>query len=120
MLTRNCQKAVGLLLTEDDFNVRVTVAKNASLHQRYTQKSYVDGAWKEYMRDSMGEILNSGKICSVECFIAKDNDVKGYSYKVASSDIINHVWSLILNADGVRFKITNSNNKKLSWIIVRE
>lgn len=123
MLTRKCQETTGLLITEEDFNVRITFAKNANLNGRFgrfTQKSYVEGAWKEYMRDSMGEVLNRSTEYFVECTIVKAGEVKKLSEKLLSNQIINHFWQDIEDADGVRFTATNAIGKNLSWIFVRE
>ncbi len=120
MLTRKCQETTGLLITAEDFNVRLTVAKNASSTRRYVQKSLIEGVWKEYMRDSMGEVLNKGVEYAIECFVAKDGEVKKYSAHVFGNQILDYFWQYIVDADGIRISATQANGKNLSWIIVRE
>lgn len=119
MLTRNCQETIVLLITEEDFNVRLTIAKNASLTKRYVQKTYVEKVWKEYIRDSMGEALNKATEYAVDCFVVKDNKLEKYSATILGTEIINHFWEQVKDADGVRFTATQAIGKSLSWIIVR-
>lgn len=120
MLTRKCQETTGLLITAEDFNVRLTVAKNASTNRRCVQKTLIEGVWKEYIRDSMGEVLNKNTEYAVDCFVVKDGEVKRHSAHVLGNQIIPHFWKYILDADGIRISATQATGKNLSWIIVRE
>jgi hypothetical protein len=116
MLTGKCSEAIIKLLKEGDFNVRVTVANPLS---RFTQKSYADGAWKETIRDSIGEGLYCSEnyykvVCTVE-----DGS---FEYHLAGNMIVRECWNHIVNANAVRLDITKmpvKNNSTRTWIIVR-
>lgn len=118
MLTRNCQKVIGSLMTEDDYNVRITIAKNTIPTTRVTQKSALVGAWKEYIRDSLGAIVNSDKELKVTVTVAKCGEVNDYMANIEGNELINHFWEQLRFADGIRVTVTQ-NNKQRSWIIVR-
>jgi len=118
MLNRNCQKIIGLLMTNKDFNVRITVAENTIPTTRFTQKSAIVGAWKEYIRDSLGAIVNSDKELNVTVTVAKCGDVKDYMANIEGNELVNHFWEQIRFADGIRVSISQKG-KLLSWIIVR-
>jgi len=118
MLNRNCQKVIGLLMTNQDFNVRMTVAENTIPTTRITKKSAHVGAWKEYIRDSLGAIINSDKELKVTVTVAKNGDAIDYMANIEGNELINHFWEQLRFADGIRVTVTQ-NNKQRSWIIVR-
>jgi len=120
MLTEKCQKTVSLLLTEDDFNVRITVAKNATFKSILTQNSIIDSIWKEYIRDSIGEILYTDRDYFAKILIVKNETLKKVEDTLNGKQIAYNLFlKSVLDADGIRLTITQMNGKKLSWIIVR-
>jgi hypothetical protein len=121
MLTGKCQKTVSLLLREDDFNVRITVAQNATAKSRFTTKSLIEGIWKEYIRDSVGELLNTDKSdYFTEILIIKDETSKKIEATLTGKQIAqNLVLQSVLDADGIRITVIQANGKQLSWIIVK-
>lgn len=120
MLTRKCQQTVLFLFEERDFNVRFTVAVNAIAKSRFTSKTEIEGVWKEYLRDSIGEVLNTDKQYWVNMVIVKDLQIKKIEATLSGRKI-GDTFSLplILEADGIRVTITHANGKKLSWIVVK-
>ncbi|MDD2376313.1 MAG: hypothetical protein PHD15_02390 [Clostridia bacterium] len=118
MLKKNCQKTVSLLMTDEDYNVRITVAKNATPLSRFTPTSIIEGIWKEYIRDSIGYYANICIELHVKILAASNGKVESYMAILSGDEIINHFWDKIHYADGIRIIITQ-NNKHLSWIIVR-
>jgi len=121
MLIGKCQKTVSLLLKEDDFNVRITVATNTIPKNRFTQKSLIDGIWREYIRDSVGELLNTDKVDYLtEILVIKDETPDKFEGTLNGKQIANYLLlQSVLNADGIRITITQANRKQLSWIIVK-
>lgn len=117
MLTRKCLSNLELLLGENLFNVRLTTVPKLS---RFTQKSYEEGRWKEFMRDSIGGTLNTTNPYAVKYTIVVNGEPKTHFAKVSGKEIINHFWHIIKDADGVRFDVTNEKNTILTWIIVKE
>ena len=118
MLTRNCQKTIGLLITDEDFNVRLTVAKKATATSRFTQKSLIEGEWKTYIWNAIGSYSTTDIELHVEILTAIGGKVTSKMAILAGNEMVNYFWETIRYADGIRIIITQ-NKKKLSWIIVR-
>lgn len=119
MLTRKCQTILGLLLTEDDFNIRLTVAKNAVPTKRFMRRALIVSAWKECIKDSIGEILNSNEEYFIDILVVRGEHILKYENTLIGNEIINNFWYLILDADGIRVTVTEQNGKQSSYIIIR-
>lgn len=119
MLSRKCGQVISDLMNPGDFNIRVTVVKK--LTSRFTQKSAVDGAWKETFRDSIGGgiIHDSKTYYNVTC-----TTEKGYKdFAVTGDKIISEAWKYIVDCDVVRFDLTKmpvDKNNRHSWIVARD
>lgn len=119
MLKGNWQEIVAKLLEKEDFNVRVTVAENATFDPGNTRV----GAWKEYIRDSLG----GAYLCSrPETY--KLSYVSKYSEEAISqlpmrfngTDIITEIWDCIKDKFGIRLEFESVSGSKKVWIIVRD
>lgn len=119
MLTRKCQTILGLLLTEDDLNIRLTIARNAVPTKRFMRRALIVRAWKEYIKDSLGEILYTDKEYFINVLVIRGEHVLKYEETIMGKKILNNFWYLILDADGIRVTITEENGNQLSYIIIR-
>lgn len=108
MLTRKCQETLGLLLRDDDFNCRVTIAY-------YTE---TEGAWKEHLRDSLGQILLSENKYNFKVFTEQDGNVSWMRYFTKGKNIIGETWDDIKLCNGVRIEIVSRKGTR-SWVIVK-
>lgn len=120
MLTKKFLDTIGLLMNDEDFDVRITVAKNATAKSRFVQMSMIEENWKEYIRDSIGSyLLTPSKLkLKVELSIAINGEISVYTAIITGNRLLNHFWDKIRYADGIRITITK-NRKKISWIIVK-
>lgn len=119
MLNRKCSQVISDLMNPGDFNIRVTVVKKMT--SRFTQKSAVDGAWKETFRDSIGGgiIHDSNTYYKVVCRTEKGSN----EFTVTGDKIISECWKYIVGCDVVRLDLTKmpvDKNKTHSWIVVRD
>ena len=118
MLKTKFQETFALLIAADDFNVPITIAKDAAQTCRLSQEALIEMQWKQYIWKSIGIYSTTEIELHVEMQAVNRGNVKVYNAILAGHELINYFWDRIRCADGVRINITQ-NGTQMSWIIVR-
>lgn len=118
MSKERLNETIALLITDEELNVTLTVAKNAKQTFKLSDKSLIEGIWKKYIWDSIGSYSTTDIELHVEILVANNKESTSHRAILAGNEIINHFWEHIRYADGIRINITQ-NGKQMSWIIVR-
>jgi len=119
MLIKKWKKTLVLLLMDFDFNLHITIASTANPINNLFKNLKTEDIWKEYIIKSVGDIPYSDGINKICLYIAKDGMYDIYEDMFFGNTFIDYYWNNLLDADGVRIKITNINGDQLTRIIVR-
>jgi hypothetical protein len=119
MLIEKWKQTVLLLLMDYDLNLQITVATNATSERNLSKNLKTEDIWKEYIFKSIGNIPDTDGINTVSLFIAKDGMYNIYKDTFFGNKFIDYFWNELLDADGVRIKITKRSGEKMTRIIVR-
>lgn len=115
------QETLLLLSSENDENVRQTIAKEAAFPKHNDKKEDIKNIWNKYICHSLEDILNTNKEFKVSCITVRYGKIlKPITHILPGNSIIKFYWEHIKYAEGIKFTIIDAMGiSSSSYIIVR-